>query len=59
MFALIYAVLFLLWILVLNHKIQQGPETAENVHRPAGSHLLDAAAERISHHGSLTEAKEA
>ena len=59
MFGLIYAVLFLLWILVLNHKIQQGPETAGDVHRPAGSQLLDAAAERISHHGSLTEAKEA
>ena len=59
MFALIYAVLFLLWVIVLNHKIQQGPETADVGHHPAGSQLLDAVTERMSHHGSLTEAKEA
>ena len=59
MFALIYAMLFLLWVIVLNHKIQQGPETADDVRPPTGSQLLDAVAERVSHHGSLTEAKEA
>ncbi|MCY2994779.1 MAG: cytochrome ubiquinol oxidase subunit I [Planctomycetota bacterium] len=59
MFALIYAMLFLLWVIVLNHKIQQGPETADDVHPPTGSQLLDAVAERVSHHGSLTEAKQA
>jgi cytochrome bd ubiquinol oxidase subunit I len=55
---LIYAVLFLLWIIVLNHKIQHGPESAAGVHRSSDAKLLDAVAERTGHHGSLTEAKE-
>jgi cytochrome d ubiquinol oxidase subunit I len=57
MFGAIYAVLFVLWIIVLNHKIQQGPEPAGGGHRSSDANLLDTVAERTGHHGSLTEAK--
>ena len=36
MFALLYGVLFLLWIIILNHKIQAGPEPAGDVHHHGG-----------------------
>jgi cytochrome d ubiquinol oxidase subunit I len=35
MFGVIYALLFALWIYVLNHKIQEGPESVEDASRPA------------------------
>lgn len=56
MFGVIYTFLFVLWIVVLNHKIQQGPEliAAEGEAR-AG--MLGAASERVDHRGSMTEAQ--
>jgi cytochrome bd ubiquinol oxidase subunit I len=58
LFGVIYGVLFLLWIIVLNHKIQLGPEPAGEAAGTTGPGLLDAAAERAGHRGSLTEAKQ-
>ena len=57
MFGVIYSFLFVLWIVVLNHKIQQGPEliTEEGESR-AG--VIGAISERVDHQGSMTEAKE-
>jgi cytochrome d ubiquinol oxidase subunit I len=59
MFAVIYALLFAVWVYVLNRKIQHGPEAV-----PAGPEatsaegLLEAAARRSGTAGfSLTEAK--
>jgi cytochrome d ubiquinol oxidase subunit I len=58
LFGLIYLLLFAVWILVLNSKIQHGPEP---VATPAGTHLegvVAAAADRVDHESSMTEAKE-
>lgn len=57
-FGAIYALLFALWIFLLNHKIQQGPEP---VRLPAaeGPHpWLETAAEYTGHEESLTERRE-
>jgi cytochrome d ubiquinol oxidase subunit I len=56
MFGMIYALLLVLWIVVLNHKIQLGPE-AVAIAPEAKSGWLGAASERVDHEGSLTEAK--
>jgi rod shape-determining protein MreD len=62
MFVVIYGLLFAVWIYVLNHKIQQGPEypAAEGI--PAGptspDDLLATASRRVEHTDSMTEAKE-
>ena len=62
MFGLIYALLFVVWIYVLNSKIHHGPDDAASI--PIGhdgyvrAHgFLDAAAERTGHGHSMTEAK--
>lgn len=58
MFGFIYALLFMVWIFVMNHKIQKGPVMPED-HPPAGG-LLDAAAALGDHAGpSMTEARDA
>ncbi len=58
MFSVIYSLLFVLWIMLLNHKIQQGPEpAAAAIPRPQES-VLGAAAKLAVHEGSLTEAKQ-
>jgi len=56
MFSVVYSFLGALWILVLNHKIQQGPELLGEVGE-ARAGLIGAASERVDHQGSLTEAK--
>jgi cytochrome d ubiquinol oxidase subunit I len=55
MFGVLYLLLFILWVILLNNKIQHGPEVAiVGVHTsPQG--LIEAAARRPDHRGSLTE----
>jgi cytochrome d ubiquinol oxidase subunit I len=58
MFGIIYAMLFAIWVYVLNHKIHHGPE--EMLEMPAETTpegLLDAAA-RLATGYSLTLAKD-
>ena len=56
MFGLVYALLFVLWVVILNHKIQHGPEPASPPRAEPGPRLLEAASGRVDHAGSLTEA---
>jgi len=59
LFGLIYALLFAVWIVVLNDKIQQGPEAYERdeeAPRPGQEGFLGAATRRVAHEDSLTEA---
>jgi cytochrome d ubiquinol oxidase subunit I len=57
MFGVIYALLFALWIYLLNDKIQKGPEAA--ILRDAASlrDALDVASRYTGHEDSLTETK--
>jgi cytochrome d ubiquinol oxidase subunit I len=58
MFGLIYALLFAVWIYVLNDKIQKGPEPVEvEPLAPDEEGFLAAAARRTGHAESLTEAR--
>jgi cytochrome d ubiquinol oxidase subunit I len=58
MFGLIYALLFAVWIYVLNDKIQKGPEPLEvEPMSPDQEGFLAAAARRPGHAESLTEAR--
>jgi cytochrome d ubiquinol oxidase subunit I len=55
MFGALYALLFALWVFVLNHKIQTGPEPLEEPEPPRGAEgLLDAAGSLVGHDGSMT-----
>jgi len=54
LFGLIYLLLGALWIVVLHHKIQAGPEPPT---RPRPPDLLDAAGAIARHRVSLTDAK--
>ncbi len=58
LFSLIYLLLFAVWILVLNSKIQHGPEPVSMPAstRPGGA--VAAAADRVDREASMTEAKE-
>jgi cytochrome bd ubiquinol oxidase subunit I len=58
MFGLVYLLLLVLWLMLLNQKIQQGPEPVEGGERVSAKGLLDAARRIIGHEGSLTEAKD-
>ena len=72
MFGFIYALLFLIWVYVLNDKIQKGPQpvhpppTVEQAscHRGAGreattaQQFFDTTASRTLHEESMSEAKE-
>lgn len=58
MFGLIYSLLFVLWLVLLNHKIQHGPEPLELHTKHPLRGALDAAGERVVHEASLTEAKQ-
>jgi cytochrome d ubiquinol oxidase subunit I len=57
MFGLVYLLLFVLWLLLLNHKIQQGPEPVVLLAESSPLTLLEAASKRIDHDDSLTETK--
>jgi len=55
-FGFIYAMLFVLWIFLLNQKIQHGPDPiGETKHETAD--LRDVASGRVDHAASLTEDK--
>jgi cytochrome d ubiquinol oxidase subunit I len=55
MFGLVYSLLFVLWILLLNNKIQHGPEpVAAHATEPAPD-AITVAARRQAHERSLTE----
>lgn len=60
MFGVIYLFLFVVWITVLNSKIQHGPEPVTVAHQPTtGSGLLEAAARRANPGGySLSAGRE-
>jgi cytochrome d ubiquinol oxidase subunit I len=58
LFGMIYLLLFAVWIVVLNNKIQHGPEAISPPVATTGFALADVAAERVEHGASLSEAKE-
>ena len=55
MFGVMYFLLFVLWIMLLNNKIQHGPEPVVAAEATSPQGLLEAAARRPKHRGSLTE----
>ena len=56
MFGLIYSLLFIVWVVVLNHKIHAGPAGAAAGGVDTEGHgFLDSATRRQDHTGSLTE----
>ena len=58
MFSFIYLLLLAIWLFVLNHKIQHGPDPVALPEITTGDALLAAAAGRIDHEASMTEAKD-
>lgn len=58
MFSVIYLLLGVVWLYVLNHKIQQGPVPVTIAPRTTSEGVLHAAAGRTLHEASMTEAKE-
>jgi cytochrome d ubiquinol oxidase subunit I len=58
MFAVIYLSLFVLWIMLLNGKIQKGPEPVAPTDHPSLDGAIDAATRLVDHKSSLTEAKQ-
>jgi cytochrome d ubiquinol oxidase subunit I len=56
LFALIYVLLGAVWLMVLNDKIQKGPQSLP-AHAGRGEGFLEAARRRPAHAGSLTEAR--
>lgn len=59
MFGVLYLLLFVLWIWVLDHKIQAGPAPV-GPEPPAthGRDVLAAGARRVGHAETMTEAKQ-
>jgi cytochrome d ubiquinol oxidase subunit I len=57
MFGVIYALLFALWIYLLNDKIQKGPEPVSMPGQMSLEDALDVASRYPGHLGSLTEEK--
>lgn len=58
MFGVIYALLFVIWVLVLNDKIQKGPVPVQITNQTTTDRVLDAAAGRTLHEESMSEAKD-
>jgi cytochrome d ubiquinol oxidase subunit I len=58
MFGVVYLLLLAIWIIVLNHKIHQGPAPATPPPRTTGRGLFESAAALTDHEASLSEAKE-
>ena len=58
MFAVIYFFLFVLWIVLLNSKIQKGPEPVMPPDHSPLERVIDAASRRVDHESSLTEPKQ-
>lgn len=58
MFATLYALLFALWLMILDHKIRRGPDPIPpESERTTAAAYLDAAARRPAHEESITEPK--
>jgi cytochrome d ubiquinol oxidase subunit I len=57
MFGFVYALLFLVWVLVLNDKIQKGPQPVHPRQQTTAQQFFDTAAGRTLHEGSLSDAK--
>ena len=55
MFSVIYLFLFVLWIMLLNSKIQKGPEPVATADQPPSRGLIDAATSRVDQTGQLLE----
>ncbi len=56
MFGIVYFTLFVLWIIILNYKIQQGPEPVESrADSEDGTGVLEAAVARTAKRGTLIE----
>jgi cytochrome bd ubiquinol oxidase subunit I len=55
MFGVIYALLFAVWIFLLNDKIQKGPEPVSMPKSASFSDALDVASRRAGHADSLTQ----
>lgn len=55
MFGLIYFLLFILWVILLNNKIQHGPEPVDGHERDGAQGALNAASRRVGHKRSMTE----
>src|SRR5215813_6915846 len=58
MFGFIYALLFLIWLFVLNDKIQKGPQPVHPRSHSTAQQFFETAAGRTLHEDSLSEAKE-
>jgi len=58
MFSIIYALLFFIWLYVLNDKIGKGPKPVLVSDGPSGRGFLQATAERALHIESMSEAKD-
>ncbi|HWL93853.1 MAG TPA: cytochrome ubiquinol oxidase subunit I [Phycisphaerae bacterium] len=58
MFMLIYLMLGVVWVVVLNSKIQKGPQPLPVSTRSRGRGVVAAAAARTMHEGSMSEAKQ-
>jgi len=60
MFGVLYTLLFALWVIILNHKIQHGPDPIpQEPDRTTAADYLEAASRRPGHEDSMTEPKEA
>jgi cytochrome bd ubiquinol oxidase subunit I len=57
MFGVIYAMLFAVWIFLLNDKIQKGPEPVSMPKRSSFKETLEVASRHAGHADSLTEPK--
>ncbi|HEX4413478.1 MAG TPA: cytochrome ubiquinol oxidase subunit I [Lacipirellulaceae bacterium] len=55
MFGVLYLMLFVLWVMLLNNKIQHGPEPVTVGAGTSPQGLIEAASRRPDHRGSLTE----
>ena len=58
MFSVVYLLLLGIWLFVLNHKIQHGPDPVVLPERTTAEGFLAAAAGRLDHEASMTEAKD-
>ena len=57
MFGFIYALLFFIWIYVLNDKIQKGPKPVHLMPRTTADNFFATTAGRTLHEESMSEAK--
>ncbi len=58
MFGVIYALLFAVWIFLLNDKIQKGPQPVSAPKKTSLRQVLDVASQYPGHQDSMTDAKD-